>query len=125
MRSTLAAETHPQLVSNSSRDMVQGNMWSGANFPSVVGEIITAITNASAGTFESAPVSTLMGTFMIQRMLELVGFINGEGQMTSGSRNANLIAMMAARNRANQFIRQKGLFEQGPLYAFVSEDAHY
>jgi len=107
---------HPRFVNR---------MWSGANLPSVVGEIITAISNTSAGTFESAPVSTLMEMYMIQRMLDLVGFSNGEGQMTTGSSNANMIAMMAARNRANTNISQSGLFAQQELFSFVSEDSHY
>lgn len=35
---------------------------------------------------------------MINEMLELVGFKHGEGQMTTGSSNANMLAMMSARN---------------------------
>ena len=100
-------------------------MWSGANLPSIVGEVIAAISNTSAGTFESAPVSTLMEKYMIQRMLDLVDFPDGEGQMTTGSSNANLIAMLTARNRVNSNIKQDGLFSGKELYAFVSQDAHY
>ena len=100
-------------------------MWAGANLPSVVGEVVTAISNTSACTYESAPVSTLMEKYMISRMLEVVGFENGEGQMTTGSSNANMIAMMAARNTAFREIKQRGLFGQKALYAFVNADAHY
>lgn len=100
-------------------------MWVGANLPSIVGEMITALTNASACTFESAPVSTLMEKYMIGEMLDLVGFTSGEGQMTTGSSNANMIAMMAARNAANLSIKQAGLFGQRKLFAFVGADAHY
>ena len=100
-------------------------MWAGANLPSIIGEIIAAISNTSAGTFESAPVSTLMEKYMIRRMLDLVGFPDGEGQMTTGSSNANMIAMMAARNQANDNIKRKGLFSEKKLVAFVSQDAHY
>ena len=100
-------------------------MWTGANLPSVVGEIVTAISNTSACTFESAPVSTLLEQYMIRQMLELVGFVSGEGQMTTGSSNANMIAMMAARNLANDSIKQSGLFGQQKLFAFVGADAHY
>ena len=110
------ATQHPRFVNR---------MWSVANLPSIVGEVITAITNTSAGTFESAPVSTLMEQHMIRRMLDLVGFPEGEGQMTTGSSNANMIAMMAARNISNGAIKQNGLFVQQPLFAFVSQDAHY
>jgi glutamate/tyrosine decarboxylase-like PLP-dependent enzyme len=100
-------------------------MWVGANLPSIVGEIVAAISNTSACTYESAPVSTLLERYMIKQMLDLVGFSNGEGQMTTGSSNANMIAMMAARNLANASVKQAGLFGQQKLFAFVSEDSHY
>lgn len=100
-------------------------MWVGANLPSIVGEIVTALTNTSACTFESAPVSTILEKYMIDQMLVLVGFAKGEGQMTTGSSNANMIAMMAARNLATGTVKQAGLFGQQKLFAFVSADAHY
>ena len=100
-------------------------MWVGANLPSIVGEIITALTNASACTFESAPVSTVFEKYMIDQMLDAGGFSGGEGQMTTGSSNANMIAMMAARNLTSDSVKQSGLFGQQKLFAFVSADAHY
>lgn len=100
-------------------------MWTGANLPSVVGEIVAAISNTSACTFESAPVSTLLEKYMINQMLELVGFRDGEGQMTTGSSNANMIAMMLARNLADSSVKQAGLFGQQKLFALVGADSHY
>ncbi len=100
-------------------------MWVGANLPSVLGEIIVAISNTSACTYESAPVSTLIEKYMIQKMLDITGFKQGEGQMTTGSSNANMIAMLAARNRVNKNIKTGGLFDAKQLFAFVSADAHY
>lgn len=100
-------------------------MWVGANLPSIVGEIITAISNTSSCTFESAPVSTLLEKYMISQMLELVGFTRGEGQMTTGSSNANMIAMMVARNLHTDSAKSSGLFGQKKLFAFVGADAHY
>lgn len=100
-------------------------MWAGANLPSIVGEIVTAVTNTSACTFETAPVSTLMEQYMFQEMLDLVGFENGVGQMTTGSSNANMIVMMAARHRACPSSKKKGLYGRPRLCAFVNKDAHY
>lgn len=114
---TYAVRTH--------HDGFANRMWSGANLPSIVGEIVAAVTNTCAGTYESAPVSTLIEKYMIRQMLEVVGFQNGEGQMTTGSSNANMIAMLAARNSANKTIKTNGLFAQPQLYAFVSQNAHY
>jgi len=100
-------------------------MWAGANLPSVIGEMVTAITNTSACTYETAPVSTLMEKYMLRTMLDLVRFKNGTGQMTTGSSNANMIAMMAARNKTNPEIKQNGLFGRPELFGFVNADAHY
>lgn len=100
-------------------------MWATANLPSIVGEMVAAATNTSACTYESAPVSTLMEKYMIGEMLDLVGFTNGEGQMTTGSSNANMLAMMAARNEALFGVKEHGLWYQEKLVAFVSADAHY
>ena len=100
-------------------------MWAGANPPSMIGEMVAAITNTSACTYETAPVSTLMEKYMLQTMLDLVGFANGCGQMTTGSSNANMIAMMAARNSLSPEIKQRGLFNRAELFGFVNADAHY
>jgi glutamate/tyrosine decarboxylase-like PLP-dependent enzyme len=45
--------------------------------------------------------------------------------MTTGSSNANMIAMMAARNTADSRIKQDGLYGRQRLVAFVGADAHY
>ncbi len=100
-------------------------MWSGANLPSILAEMVVAVSNTSACTYEGAPVSTLMEHYMLDTMLELAGFRDGEGQMTTGSSNGNLIAMLAARNEALDGAKERGLWGQPPLYAFVSADAHY
>lgn len=110
---------------NTAHPNFANRMWSGANSPSQLGEIITALTNTSSCTFESAPTATLMENYMLRQMLDLVGFKNGEGQMSSGSSNANMIAMLIARNKTEENTKQKGLSSLPKLFAFVSQDAHY
>lgn len=100
-------------------------MWAGANLPSMLAEMVVAVSNTSACTYESAPVSTLFEQYMIRQMLDLVGFQRGEGQMTTGSSNANMIAMMCARNLACQGLKHAGLFGQPRMYALVNGNAHY
>ncbi len=97
----------------------------GGNLPSVIGDMVTAVTNTSACTFESAPVATVMEKYMLKKMLDLAGFQKGEGQVTTGSSNANMIAMMAARNHIIPEIKKTGLFGVQEMYGFVSADAHY
>ncbi len=118
-------EQYLQYSVKSSHPSFVNRMWAGANIPSMLGDMVVALSNTSACTYESAPVSTLMEKYMIQQMLELVGFVNGEGQMTTGSSNANMIAMMCARNLVCAEIKEKGLFGQQELVGFVNADAHY
>lgn len=100
-------------------------MWAGANIPSIAGEIAVAVSQTDAGSYEAAPVSVLMEKYMIGRMVELAGFESGEGQMTTGSSNANMIAMMSARNLLSEHMKSTGLFGRNKIYAFASGDAHY
>lgn len=117
-------KSYLQYSVDTSHPYFNNRMWSGANIPSILGEVIVAITNTSNCTYESAPVASLMERYMIEQMLDIVGFKGGEGQMTTGSSNANMIAMMIARNNISN-IKQQGLFGQKPLFAFVNADAHY
>lgn len=100
-------------------------MWAEANLPSVIGEIVTAVTQTSACTYESAPVAVLLEQYMFTTILELVGFTDGEAQMTTGSSNANMIAMLAARNAAAADIKLQGMRQAPEMTAYVSADAHY
>ncbi len=100
-------------------------MWVDANMPAMIGEIISTIAHTSACTFESAPVSTEMEKYLIDEFLALAGFEDGEGQMTTGSSNGNLVAMMAARNMAIKTAKTKGLRGAPELVAFVNAEAHY
>lgn len=118
-------EQYLQYGVKSSHPSFVNRMWAGANLPSIIGDMVVAATNTSACTYESAPVSTLFEKHMIEQMLELVGFQDGEGQMTTGSSNANMIAMMCARNLACTQSKEKGLFGQRELFAFVNGEAHY
>ena len=110
---------------NTSHPNFANRMWSGANTPSMIGEIVVALTNTSSCTYESAPVATIIERYMIDEMLALVGFETGSGQMTTGSSNSNMISMMVARNRTMTATKKEGLFNQPKLFAFVNEDAHY
>ena len=110
---------------NTSHPNFANRMWSGANTPSIIGEIITAITNTSACTQESAPVAMQMEKYMFGEMLKLVDFKGGEGQMTTGSSNSNMLAMMVARNKFIENCKNNGLFGAQKLVAFVNTDAHY
>lgn len=107
---------HPQFLNR---------MWTGANPAWIAWEMIASLMQTSACTYESAPVSTLMEKYMISQMLEIVGFELWEWQMTTGSSNANMIAMMTARNLHTTQVKKAGLFWSPELFAFVNTQSHY
>lgn len=52
-----------------------------------------------------------MEKFMIKEILNLVGFTNAEGRMTTGTSNANMVAMMSARNTTLKHVKSIGLLD--------------
>ena len=93
----------------------------------LLGEWMTALLNTSMYTFEVAPVVTLMEQALMSHMCALVGWTGdqGEGVLTPGGSIANLMAMLAARNRARPEVKERGLDGSARLVACMSEEAHY
>ncbi|MCL6271541.1 pyridoxal-dependent decarboxylase [Sansalvadorimonas sp. 2012CJ34-2] len=99
-------------------------LYSGQNDPALLGDWITALSNATMHTYQVSPVATLMELELIKQWNALVGFDDGEGVMVPGASQANLIGMMLARHKACPDYKTKG--PQGQtLVAYVSDQAHY
>jgi glutamate/tyrosine decarboxylase-like PLP-dependent enzyme len=105
---------HPQFLNQ---------LYQGFNLAGFSGEVVTALANTSMYTYEVAPVATLIEQALVEKMCGLIGYEEGDGIFLTGGSNANLNAVLAARNRADPSCRQDGL--KGPLALFVSEKAHY
>ncbi len=100
-------------------------LYSGDNLPAFIGEIIAALTNTSMYTYEVAPIATLIEKELINKMCSIAGFKNGGGTFATGGSNANMLAMMSARNNILPTVKQKGLRSAPVLSAFVSNQSHY
>lgn len=100
-------------------------LYSGFNFPAFIGEMLTTLTNTSMATYEIAPVATVIEEEMIRLMTGYVGYKNGDGIFLSGGSNANLVAMLSARNHIFPKGRIEGYDKELKLKAFVNEHAHY
>lgn len=100
-------------------------LYSGFNLPAFIGELFTALTNTSMYTYEVAPVASLIETEMIRLMNTYAGYLNGDGIFLTGGSNANLVAMISARNRLLPKTRFEGYDNSKKLTAFVNEQAHY
>ena len=107
---------HPQFLNQ---------LYSGENLPAFIGEIITALTNTSMYTYEVAPIATLIEKELINKMCKIAGFENGGGTFATGGSNANMLAMMSARNKFLPSVKQKGMQSVPVLSAFVSNQSHY
>src|SRR5690606_25232217 len=70
---------------------------------------------------------TLMEQTLVDKMSQLIGFRSdnerGEGIMLTGGSNANLVAMLAARNILYPNSKTQGA--PSGLVAFCSDQAHY
>ena len=99
-------------------------LWGGFSLPAFAGEVLSALAQTSMYTFEMAPLATLIEQTIISRMLEIVGFPDGVGTLTTGGSNGNMIGMLCARQRLNPAGLLRG-FDGRSLAVFVSEDSHY
>jgi glutamate/tyrosine decarboxylase-like PLP-dependent enzyme len=103
-------------------------LYSTSLWPAVFGDMLASLVNTSLSTYEVSPVATLMERTLIQKMLSLVGFPQGEGLFVTGGSNANLVALLAARHHRYPQIKEKGISalegKARPIL-FVSEEAHY
>lgn len=100
-------------------------LYSGFNFPAFIGEVFSVLANTSMYTYEVAPVATLIETEMVNLMNSYSGYIDGDGIFLSGGSNANLVAMLSARNKILPEGRAMGYDSSLKLKAFVNEQAHY
>jgi glutamate/tyrosine decarboxylase-like PLP-dependent enzyme len=102
----------------------QNQLFSGLNPYALAGDWLSSLTNSTMATFEVSPMATLLERKLIEHMIQKIGWKEGDGIMTTGGSNANMIAMLLARNQMFPEIKRKGNSKL-TLIIFVSEDAHY
>lgn len=100
-------------------------LWAGYSMPALLGEIFAALSNTSMYTYEVAPAATLLERELTEKMCSLLGFRQGEGLLVTGGSNANLIAMLCARNEKMGNVMAKGLTGGKRPVIFISDQAHY
>ncbi len=99
-------------------------LWGGFEITGLLAEMVTSAANTSMYTYEVAPVATLIELKLIETLNNIIGFNNGEGVMVTGGTNANMIAMLCARNKFVPEAKKDGLDDK-KLVAFVSDKSHY
>lgn len=96
----------------------------GLDLISMAGEWLTATCNTNMFTYEISPVFILMEKEVIRRMIQLIGWPDGEGDaiFSPGGAIANMYAMNAARHRIFPRAKPLGMNSVPTLCAFTSED---
>lgn len=102
-------------------------LWGGFSLPGVIGDLFTSLTNSSMSNYEIAPVATLMEVELMRELSALIGYPAGEGIFVTGGSNANMVALMAARNKYHPQIKSGGMNAalDRDLVLFISDQAHY
>ena len=99
-------------------------LWGGLNVAGFAGEVIAALTNQSMYTYELSPIATLIEQAIVERMMEIVGYAEGFGTLTTGGSNGNMMGMLCARQASHPMSSITG-FDGSKYVAFVSAEAHY
>jgi len=107
---------HPQFL---------GALRAGYSIPSLIGEILSNITNTTMATYGASPVATLIENTLIEKMMDMVGFHGGDGIFLTGGTQGNLVAVLSARNTIDPDIKTLGLRKEQDLVLFISDQAHY
>ncbi|MDC1068719.1 pyridoxal-dependent decarboxylase [Candidatus Kapabacteria bacterium] len=100
-------------------------LFAGYSAPALAAEFVTSTINGSNYTYEVSPLGTLMETELINKMASIVGFEKASGTFLTGGSNANMIAMIVARQNKFPLVKTKGVSSLGELCIFVSEECHY
>lgn len=89
-------------------------------------DLVASLTNQAMTVYEAGPSATLMEKQVIQWLCELIGWQGADGVLTSGGAQANLTALLAARQaKAGWDIWQQGVGNGPPLRLLACETTHY
>ena len=89
-------------------------------------DLVAALTNQAMAVYETGPSATLLERQVLHWLGELIGWQDAEGVLTSGGAQANLTALLAARQvKAGWDAWQHGVGAGQPLRLLASEHAHY
>ncbi|CAG0988857.1 L-2,4-diaminobutyrate decarboxylase [Methylophilaceae bacterium] len=129
----------PGLLDRLRQDILPGNL--GIHHPHNLGhqvatplpvaalcDLVAALTNQAMAVYETGPSATMLERQVIRWLSALIGWQTREvnGVLTSGGAQANLTALLAARQHATASnIWKHGVSTQRPLRILASEYSHY
>lgn len=89
-------------------------------------DLVASLTNQAMTVYEAGPSATMLEKQVTQWLCELIGWQDSDGVLTSGGAQANLTALLAARQvKAGWDIWQQGASNGPPLRILACETTHY
>ena len=89
-------------------------------------DLVASLSNQAMAVYEAGPSATLLEKQVVRWMAELLGWEEADGVLTSGGAQANLTALLAARQcMAGWDVWKDGVDGHAKLRILASEHAHY
>lgn len=90
-------------------------------------DLVAALTNQAMAVYETGPSATMLERQVIRWLSALIGWQGQEvnGVLTSGGAQANLTALLAARQHSQSDTWKQGVAAQQPIRILASEHSHY
>eukprot|EP01087_Luapelamoeba_hula_P005592 TRINITY_DN1563_c0_g1_i2.p1 TRINITY_DN1563_c0_g1~~TRINITY_DN1563_c0_g1_i2.p1 ORF type:complete len:375 (-),score=51.28 TRINITY_DN1563_c0_g1_i2:429-1553(-) len=99
-------------------------LWSGTDIACIIGEWVSAVTNASTYTYEVAPVYSLMEIEVVNHLLGFVGWKDGDGILAPGGAVCNFMGLLCGRDKLFPETKTAGNGTH-KFVAFTSDHSHY
>ncbi|CAK1545543.1 unnamed protein product [Leptosia nina] len=103
----------------------RNQLYGGTDPYGLAGAWIAEAFNTSQYTYEVAPVFTLIENKMLDHILKLFGFPDGDGIFSPGGSLSMLYALVAARYKAFPEVKAKGIRNLPEMVIYSSEGSHY
>ncbi|XP_053119579.1 acidic amino acid decarboxylase GADL1 isoform X2 [Hemicordylus capensis] len=100
-------------------------LYAGIDYYSLAARFITEALNPSVYTYEVSPVFLLVEEAVLKKMIEFIGWEEGDGIFNPGGSVSNMYAMNLARYKYCPDIKERGLSGMPRLVVFTSEECHY
>lgn len=89
-------------------------------------DLVASLSNQAMTVYEAGPSATMLEKQVIQWLGELIGWKSTDGVLTSGGAQANLTALLAARQvKAGWDVWRQGVSNGQPLRILACETTHY
>ncbi|KAK8719957.1 hypothetical protein OTU49_013663, partial [Cherax quadricarinatus] len=110
---------------NTSHRHFYNQLYGGIDEVTLAASWLIEALNTNVHTYEAAPVFTLVESFVIGRLVELFGWLDGEGIFCPGGSISNMYGMVLARHHTHPDIKLKGSSSTRPLVVLTSDQSHY